>query len=213
MRVFFECQLHAWQSVAAGAADQGQVEQRVESLTTVGLLRCIDALLAPDAHGTAPVPGGRQALLGATVKCIDLLCSRDELAVARSVALKVLVGRLLAAASALGVRGDESATAQARELSALLGAFKRDGAGRLHMLWMMQTVGQALRAECWGEEGEDGQVAGAVAQPQLAVLCDLVSHWGAQVLSEGAATQTRAQTRDTAARLLTNSAVPSMVSA
>ena len=153
-------------------------------------------------------------MLGATVKCIDLLCSRDELAVARSVALKVLVGRLMAVASALGDRGDDSATAQARELSALLRAFKRDGAGRVHMLGMMQKVGRALRAKCWGEEGgEDVQVAGAVAQPQLAVLCDLVSHWGAQVLSEDAATQTRAQTRDTAARLLTNSAVPSMVSA
>ena len=210
VRVYFECLLHGWQSAAAGDADGGQVAQRVESLTTAGLLRCIDALLTPDAHGGAPVPGGRQALLGATVKCIDLLCSRDELNAARGAALKVLVERLLSRVSALGGGGDDSVTAKAAELSSLLCAFKQDGAGSVHLQGMMRTVGQALRAKCWGEEGQGpgGVALPDVALPELAVFCDLVSHWGGQVLSEGGA----AQTREAAALLLTNSAIPSMVS-
>jgi hypothetical protein len=79
--------------------DEPQVAQRVESVTTAGLLPCLDALLLPDASSDAAGGGGggrggcggvRGQLLTQTVKCMELLCCRDELGVARRHALKLM---------------------------------------------------------------------------------------------------------------------------
>ena len=79
--------------------DEPQVAQRVESVTTAGLLPCLDALLLPDASSDAAGGAGRGGgvrgqLLTQTVKCMELLCCRDELGVARRHALKLMCADL-----------------------------------------------------------------------------------------------------------------------
>jgi hypothetical protein len=126
VRAYFECLLHGWQNCVAGGADENQVAQRVDELTAGGLIPCIDALLIPDGRGSTPVPGGRAPLLASTVKCIELLCSRDELNVARPYALKVLVTRLQTCRAVFGCACEEEEEEEALALSSMLCAFKRE---------------------------------------------------------------------------------------
>ena len=204
VRAYFECLLHGWQNCVAGGADENQVAQRVDELTAGGLIPCIDALLIPDGRGSTPVPGGRAPLLASTVKCIELLCSRDELNVARPYALKVLVSRLQTCRAVLGGACEEEEEQEALALSSMLCAFKRDGAGSVHVFHMMSLVCKALQPNCWGGDGHS-----KVGLSQLTVLCDIVAQFGGQVISEG----TGAQPKEAAAALLKDTLVPIIVSA
>jgi len=203
LRAYFECLLHGWQTMAQGGADK----ESIEALTTAGLLPVIDALLAPDGRGGKGVPGGRGALLSATVKCTELLCSREELAATRSCALKVVESRLLSCRAVHGGEdtdaaaevSPEEAAEEARELSALVCAFKRDGAGAEALLPMMAAVCRHLQARCWGP----GSTVSS-RLPQLELLADVVSHWGVRVLSEG----TEVPASEAAATVLRDSVVP-----
>ena len=198
VRAYFECLLHGWQTTVESGADR----ERIQALTTAGLLPCIDALLTPDGRGTNGVPGGRAGLLAATVKCTELLCSRRELAAARSSALQVVETRLLSCRIVGGAEDmdDGLPAEEAREISALVCAFKlHDSAGCKELLPIMGSLCKKLQARCWEMECEE-----VIRLPQLGLLCDITSHWGVNVLSEG----TGEQPFQAASALMSESIIP-----
>ena len=192
VRAYFECLLHGWQQCAAGDVGDVVVADRVLALSRDGLLPCVDVLLRPPRRGDACAKwegeGTDHGLLTATVKCIELLCCRDELAVARPSALKALVARLqccpASISNALGDQGEVAAAEEARALSAFVCALKSDGKERDRIAPIVCAVCTALRPKCWDPAGSAG-----VRRPLLAVLCDVLVKWGGEVLSEDTAEQ------------------------